>query len=166
MSYRIGSLNIHKRIHKESESERDFFQFIHDFVADEKLDILALQEVLNEKELQRICDRALSPFQNWKGHYERPASGKSGDYGFAFIWNENRIAECSKNHTPQIFMEYKSDLRLSRDPLYGRFSPKLNPNTEIHQEYRLVNIHLRFSDEVLPDLTKIAGVVKRRIECN
>jgi endonuclease/exonuclease/phosphatase family metal-dependent hydrolase len=169
MSYRIGSLNINKRRHKESKeeesSERDFFEFIHNLVVKERLDVLALQEVLNENELQRIRDRALSPLQNWKGHYERPATGRSGDYGFAFLWNEDRVAECSKNHTPRIFSEYKSDLRLSRNPLYGRFSPKMNPNAEIHQEYRLVNVHLRFTDEVLPDLTKILGVQKRRIEC-
>lgn len=167
MGYRIGSLNIHKRIHKHSDSERDLFAFIHDFIVKEKLDILALQECLNESELRRICVRALSPFQNWKGHYERPARGKSGDYGFAFLWNENRISECSKRNAPQIFTEYKSnDIRLSRDPLYGRFSPKLNLNAQLQQEIRLVNIHLRFSDEVLPDLTKIPGYEKRKMECS
>ncbi len=160
MSYRIGSLNIHKRIHEHFHSERDFFAFIHDFVADERLDVLALQECLNENELRRICEKALSPFQNWKGHYARPALGKSGEYGFAFLWNEDRITECSKSKIPKIFREYKSsDIRLSRDPLYGRFSPN-----QVHQEIRLINIHLRFSDEVLPNLMKISGREKRKIE--
>jgi len=165
MSFRIGSLNIHKRIHKESESERDLFAFIHDFVADEHIDILALQEVLKEEELKRIRDRALSPFQDWHGYYERPAVGKSGDYGFAFLWNSNRVEECSRYRTPRIFNEYKSDVRLSRNPLYGRFSPKLSRNSEIFQELRLIEIHLRFSDEVLPNLTKIPGKKKRKMEC-
>jgi exonuclease III len=165
MSYRIASLNIHKRIHKETKSERDFFAFIHDFVADESIDILALQEVLKEEELRRICGIALSPFQNWLGYYERPAVGKSGEYGFAFLWNSDRVSECSRNHTPRIFNEYKSAIRLSRNPLYGRFSPKLSPNSEISQEFRLIDIHLRFSDEVLPNLEKIPGRKKREIEC-
>jgi Endonuclease/Exonuclease/phosphatase family. len=166
MSYRIGSLNIHKRIHKKSDSERDLFSFIHDFVADERLDILALQECLNESEVKRIQDRALSPFQSWKGQHRRPATGREGDYGFAFLWNANRVKECSQAHTPSIFSAYKSEgLRLSRDPLYGRFAPKLSEGSELQQEFRLINIHLRFSDEVLPDLTKISGITKRRKEC-
>lgn len=165
MSYRIASFNIRKGIKKESESERDFFSFIHDFVADEHIDILALQEVLKENELQRICSKALSPFQNWRGCYERSATGATGDYGFAFLWNENRVSECSKNHTPKIFNEYESEIRLSRNPLYGRFSPKLSLNSEIFQEFRMFEIHLRFSDEVLPNLTKISGIQKRKQEC-
>ena len=165
MSYRIASFNIRKGIKRESDSERDFFSFIHDFVADEHIDILAFQEVLKESELQRICTKALSPFQNWKCHYERSATGASGDYGFAFLWNANRISECSKSQTPRVFNEYESEIRLSRNPLYGRFSPKLSYNSEIFQEFRLFEIHLRFSDETLPNLTKIPGMQKRKQEC-
>lgn len=172
MSYQIGSLNMRKeRIElkeskKKSDSERDFFGFIHDLVADENLDVLILQEVLNDREAKRISEKALSPLQNWKYGYERSAAGPSGDYGLAFFWNENRITECSKSCQPQVFSGYKSDIRMSRDPLYGRFSPKLSFASEIFQEYRFLNIHLRFSDEVLPDLSTIPGIEKRKMECN
>ena len=165
MSYRIASFNILKQIHKESVSERDFFAFIHDFVEREHIDILALQEVLKEEELMRIRDKALSRFQNWHAHYERPASGAIGDYGFAYLWNANRVSECSKAHIPRIYNEYKSDIRLARNPLYGRFSPKFSRSSELCQEFRLLDVHLRFTDEVLPNGVKINGSERRKLEC-
>jgi len=172
MSYSIGSFNIRiKNRDERGEADRDFFAFIHDFVVKEHIDILALQEVPNEDAMKRIL-RIMPSSQKWVGGYERTAIGKAGDCGFAFLWNSNRVSECSKDNMPGVFREYKSrkldgyesKIRLSRDPLYGRFVPKISSNGEISQEIRLIDIHLRYKDEVFPNLEKMSGITKRTIE--
>jgi len=153
MSYRVGSLNIHKKKHAEAfDTGRDFFSFIHDFIMDENLDILALQEVVNERELQRI----LKNLSGWCGQYGKPTAREKEIHGFAFLWNSRRVkpVECSHKQTPRILSEYCSDELMRRGPLYGRFTPVgVGP----HYEIRLINVHL-FQSESL-QLRKECGLV-------
>jgi len=117
---------------------------------------------LNEGEVERICKHALPRHQNWLWYFERPAAGRSGDYGFAYLWNSSRVSEWPKDKMPRILNDYQSDIRLSRNPLYGRFAPV---GIGANAEFRLINIHLRWSDEVLPNRVLIIGRRKREIEC-
>jgi endonuclease/exonuclease/phosphatase family metal-dependent hydrolase len=108
-------------------------------IRDEKLQIIALQEVRSEWEFGSIKKNL--PL-GWTGHYEFDtlAPGNHGRYGFAFLWNAIEINECSKSD-PVLFRN-NADPKLSRDPKYGRFISVLNPLCE----YRLIDIHLNSSD--------------------
>jgi endonuclease/exonuclease/phosphatase family metal-dependent hydrolase len=155
MGYRIGSFNILKREHKRASNVgRDFFSFIHDFIVDEDLDILALQEVINEDELKNILSalRGLG----WHGKYGKPTSRNSDVHGFAFLWNPRRVkpVECSRNQTPRILSEYCSDEYMKRGPLYGRFT---RAGVGTNYEFRLINVHLFQSDNM--QLRKECGLV-------
>ncbi|MDR2751334.1 MAG: hypothetical protein LBC41_11795, partial [Clostridiales bacterium] len=131
MSYNIGSLNIRKSLRTEDQN-RDFHTFMHGFIRDAKLDIVAFQEIGRKDAMESVLNSLSAKWTGWKG---------SHSYGseFAFIWNSNRVSECSKSHTPQIYQNYRSDYRMMRDPYYGRFAPN---DLELNTEFRLVNVHL------------------------
>jgi len=92
--------------------------------------------------MKRIL-RILPLSQKWVGGYERTANGKAGEYGFAFLWNSNRVLECSKDNIPGVFREYKSDKRMYRDPLYGRFTPN---GLGSFYEFRLLDVHFCWTE--------------------
>jgi endonuclease/exonuclease/phosphatase family metal-dependent hydrolase len=140
--YRIGSFNIQSKRHGQSQEEhsRDFFGLIHDVIVDEQLDIFALQEVLSECEFNSIKRRL--PY-GWTGSYESAGKGAHSKFGFAYLWNATRFRECSKAGLPQILENYNSEIRLNRNPLFGRFTPN---GLGAFREYRLLDIHLTSSD--------------------
>jgi hypothetical protein len=126
-------------------------------VRDKGLDIVAFQEDEADK------SAVLNDVQKWLPHWEcsRPASSE-----FAFIWNPRRVKECSKDMEPQVFTAYKSNVHLTREPLYGRFEPVgIGPFVE----FRLVNIHLHYgknkaSNDDEPEAEK--DIVRRQRECD
>jgi exonuclease III len=157
MSYRIGSFNLKNfsnRVHKDLNT-------IVNFIISERLDIVALQEVLNYEALVMILRRLP---QYWEGSWSRPRSSKSeyefvdpnsGDKvidnvstkkrstnamkGYAYLWNTHRIKECSKSG-PQIFDQIKNG-SLVRNPYCGRFTSAGIPGGSFF-EIRLINVHL------------------------
>lgn len=146
MSYRIGSLNL-LRSDRDEEQRRLFHGFINDVIHDEGLDIFAFQEVSKKN----VIDEMLRNLPRWWTGAHVVGSE------FAFIWDTNRVEECSKHREPKIFREYKSSLHLKREPLYGRFSPKyLGSNNE----FRLIDIHLEHGGK-----DDYAAIIHRKDEC-
>ena len=147
MSYRIGSLNLLKS-HRNEQEGRIFYGFIYELIADEGLDILALQEAQNKV----VTDGILKNLPSyWTGVHP---------YGseFSFLWNMNRVNECSKSHEPRVFVDYKADIHMKREPLYGRFSPRyLDSSNEI----RLINVHIVHGGN-----DAAVTIVRRKAECN
>ncbi|MCK8059720.1 MULTISPECIES: hypothetical protein [unclassified Fusibacter] len=146
MSYRIGSLNLLKSYRTE-EQGREFYGFIYDLIADEGLDIIAFQEAKNRIVIDGIL-RNLPSY--WTGTHV---------YGseFSFIWNSNRIVECSRNSEPRIYSDYRSSDRMKRDPLYGRFSPRYLDSSN---EFRLINIHVEHGGN-----DSLDSIIRRKKEC-
>lgn len=146
MSCRIGSLNLLKSLRTE-EQGREFYGFIYNMIADEGLDIIAFQEANNKHVIDGILKNIPS---YWKGSH---AYGSE----FSFVWNSNRVKECSKNKEPRIYLDYKSSYRMKRDPLYGRFTPRYLDSSN---EFRLINIHIVHGGNDSP-----ANIQLRKLEC-
>jgi exonuclease III len=143
MGYRIGSFNIQSKRHSKDglnskiDHGRDFFGFLSKMIKRERLNIIALQEVLNEGEFAS----AKNCVYGWSGHYEN-MSGSHSRFGLAFLWNPIIFRENSRYSIPQT-VNVHSKFRLNREPLLGKFVPV---NTGAFREYRLVNVHLTSGD--------------------
>jgi endonuclease/exonuclease/phosphatase family metal-dependent hydrolase len=146
MSYNIGSLNI-KKGDREGDLNNKFYDFIHKFIRDAELDILAIQEISQQTAFNSLLDSLKGKLPSWEGSH-------SDNSEFAFFWNPEKVEECSSLHTPQI---YRSNARMKNDPYYGRFAPK---NLKVNIEFRLVNIHLVHGGDNLQ-----ATIKKRKLEC-
>jgi endonuclease/exonuclease/phosphatase family metal-dependent hydrolase len=117
-----------------------------DIFLTEHFDIIALQEVFRPE----AVDILLKRLPGWKGSHGRPSLDKAGDYGFAFLWNPNRVKECSKNGCPIIFEQYKTqNIRMRRNPLYGRFTPSGLIGGSFF-EIRLIDVHLWWGSQSGP----------------
>jgi endonuclease/exonuclease/phosphatase family metal-dependent hydrolase len=150
--YIIGSFNTHFF----SGVNKHDLQIFANIIFDERFDIIALQEITRPEALNSLLGRLP---QYWKGVQETPPSfvpeeddtvseenetpskeRKHASLGYAFLWNTNRVRECSKDEKPEIFNQIKKGT-LARTPYYGRFTPSGllgGPFFEI----RLVNVHL------------------------
>jgi endonuclease/exonuclease/phosphatase family metal-dependent hydrolase len=145
MRYTIGSWNACRL----GTSTRKDYDMIANIILQEKFDVIALQEVFKPEILNPLKSRLF----NWEVAYGRPAFGRSGDFGFAYLWNKNRLDECSKDKTPEILTRESSGI--SRSPFYGRFTP-LELLGGGFFEIRLINIHLHFgADDVLSKQKRI-----------
>ena len=131
-------------------------------ILQEKFDIVAMQEVMN-KGVMSLLQMQLG-FQNWEFAWEQPpARGRDvvdgmGGEGYAFLWNNNRIRPVETGYTtgirefiPRIFSQYsvddsfrKRNIKLERDPYYGRFTPQGLPGGGFF-EFRIINTHIRYS---------------------
>jgi endonuclease/exonuclease/phosphatase family metal-dependent hydrolase len=136
--------------------KRDFQELIYRLVREKGLDIIAFQE---DKALRSAV---LYDVQMWLPGWEcsRPSNSE-----FAFIWNPQRVKECSKDMEPQVFTAYKSDVHLAREPLYGRFEPvHIGPFVE----FRLINIHLYHgADKASNEASEtLKDINRRQLECS
>jgi endonuclease/exonuclease/phosphatase family metal-dependent hydrolase len=152
MSYIIGSFNLQNF----SGKDRKDLDVIANIITTERLDIIALQEVLRPEALNSLLRRL--PYY-WEGVQCSPRTSKEeaiydekGDIstptikrssntakGYAFIWNSRRVRECSRSG-PQVFKQIKNG-ELVRNPFYGRFTPSGLPGGAFF-EIRLINVHL------------------------
>lgn len=94
--------------------------------------------------------------------------------GYAFLWRKDKfrcpVNEYGNEVRPRIFRQYKinsanDELRLIRDPGYGRFQPVNMPNAEI----RLITTHIIFGKPDADKLKKIidhGAVMMRKKEFN
>lgn len=146
---------------------------IANIISTEKFDIIAMQEVFDEKPMNMILARLGS---HWQGAWGKPNSRSAqAAEGYAFIWNTDRI-ELAKSVTssgtriyqPRIYQQYKIDKKsgqreLVRDPFYGRFKPKYE-----NYEIRIINTHIMFSnggkDEHEDDAIQLGDIAMRRNE--
>lgn len=151
MSYRIGSFNM-RNFSLGAASKRDLERIAH-VINEEKLDIVALQEVLSEGNgLLSLKNRLRG---NWTYHCPRQetrakdnpylSSDERGEV-YAFLWNTDRfellVDEKGQLIEPKPWHNYKArrkkgEFPLIRDPLCGRFKVK-GQNIEI----RLITTHI------------------------
>ena len=141
MGYIIGAFNTHEF----SGVGKHDIGVLADIILTERFDIVALQEVMSPVALDLLKRR----LPGWEGCHGKPGNGRSGDFGLGFLWNTRRIRECSKDSQPVIFSQYKSNIRMRRNPLYGRFTPSGLPGGAFF-EIRLVDVHLHWGSEANP----------------
>jgi endonuclease/exonuclease/phosphatase family metal-dependent hydrolase len=145
---------------------------IANIISTEKFDIIAMQEVFDEKPMNMILARLGG---HWKGAWGKPNSRSAqAAEGYAFIWNTDRIelarsvtTSGTRIYQPRIYQQYKIDKKrgqkeLVRDPFYGRFKPKYD-----NYEIRIINTHIMFSsgkDEHEDDSIQLGEIAMRRNE--
>lgn len=147
MSYCICSLNVLRSV-RGDDKDRDFYEFINRLIATEGIDILAIQEARNINFIKNLR-RNLPSF--WMGE-------NLNNSELAFIWNSTRVRECSRRHEPRIFVDYSSEIRMTREPAVGWFMPI---DFHINIEFRLINIHSFHGGA-----DYIVSKDKRKIECD
>ena len=174
MGYKLGSFNMYKfQAYRSDDKIKKDLDNIANIISTEKFDIIAMQEVFDEKPMNMILARLGT---RWSGAWARPNSKSvQAAEGYAFIWNTDRI-ELAKSVTatgvrvyqPRIYKQYKIDRKsgqkdLVRDPFYGRFKPR-HENFEI----RIINTHIMFSnggkDEHEDDSIQLGDIAMRKNE--
>lgn len=174
MGYKLGSFNMYKfQAYRSDDKIKKDLDNIANIISTEKFDIIAMQEVFDEKPMNMILARLGA---RWSGAWARPNSKSvQAAEGYAFIWNTDRI-ELAKSVTatgvrvyqPRIYKQYKIDRKsgqkdLVRDPFYGRFKPR-HENFEI----RIINTHIMFSnggkDEHEDDSIQLGDIAMRKNE--
>ena len=133
MGYIIGSFNTCRF----TGTGKHDIGILSDIILSERFDIIALQEVFRPEALNLLKKR----LPGWECSHGRPGNGPACDFGFGFLWNTKRIRECSKDSQPIIFEQYKSNIRMRRNPFYGRFAPSGLLGGAFF-EIRLIDIHL------------------------
>ncbi len=139
--YRLGSFNLHKfsaNTHKDLE-------IIRDIITENRIDLLAIQEIFSEAALNNLLKHLGS---QWDGRWASPNSRSvSAAEGYAFVWNTSRVVLSRRRSgsafEPVIHNQYphKDSGELIRNPYYGRFV--IRDNTMI--ELRIINTHIMFS---------------------
>ena len=161
MGYKIASFNMYKFSLRSDNEIRKNIMAIAGIIRQEAFDIVAMQEVMNDNAM-RILQTALNPMI-WDYSWEQPPSYGLGnlriedDYsseGYAFLWNKRRVkpvetgyAKGIREFLPRIYSQYrirKGQMKLERDPYYGRFTPSGLPGGAFF-EFRIINSHIRFS---------------------
>ena len=150
MSYRIGSFNVRKLSFASKDESLGDNVFSGRAYADigriimDNFDIVALQEVMNEKVLSFLFPENSGWKYSWKK--SRSKSDES-DEGYAFAWKIQRIRTLGE---PDLWIQYRQDSFLGsrgllRHPLYGRFTPTGTITGGPFCEIRLINTHIRFN---------------------
>lgn len=144
MSYRIGSFNCLNFGLGHNKN----IQFFSDIIYEERLDVIALQEVKRAEAVDMIL-RRLPDY--WKGCHDSYGNFSSPN-DYAYIWNTKRLRECSKDRSPEVFSNIK-EVGLIRKPYYGRFSPAGLPGGAFF-EFRLIDTHLYYGSSKILDINK------------
>lgn len=145
MGYIIGSFNTLKMsLQSNKDSKKDFVK-IASIIKQERFDVVALQEVMNEMVLKDKILPALGP--NWDGKWLSPTPFTSAsNEGYAFIWNTKRLRLVDASSNPAIHQRVGSGVgngRLIRPPMIARFTPSgLAGGSNF--ELRLINTHIIF----------------------
>ena len=150
MSYRICSFNVLRSV-RGDDKDRKFFDFIKKLIYKERIDIFAFQEATNINFIESVLRNISSYFSHWNG-------GALHNSNLAFVWNSNRVEECSRRHEPRIFSDYRSDTRMFREPAYGRFRPV---DFKLNCEFRLINIHIKHGGD-----DSAESINTRKLECD
>lgn len=140
MSYKIGSLNCLSFGSGHGEKARAIARII----AEERFDIIALQEVKNTGALKLLLDALRFYPGEWSGDCD---AWGSADY--AFVWNTKRVQLIKvKNGTgertvyPHTVTAKGAGKVLARAPYCARFEPAQPGMPKI--EIRIINTHIRY----------------------
>lgn len=174
MGYNLGSFNMYKfQAYRSDDKIKKDLDSIANIIRTEKFDIIAMQEVFDEKPMNMILARLGS---HWEGAWAKPNSRSAqAAEGYAFIWNTDRIelaksvtTSGTRTYQPRIYKQYKIEKKcgqkeLVRDPFYGRFKPR-HENYEI----RIINTHIMFSqsgkDEHEDAAVRLGDITMRKNE--
>lgn len=113
---------------------------IAEMIYKNRFDVIAIQEIKREEVIYKILEELKHLSSNtickWEGVVKQ--SGKLGEGGefYGFIWNSNRLEQEGNEQIISIPTTL-------RPPLYIRFKPV---GTKTDFEFRLLNIHIRFSN--------------------
>lgn len=164
MIYKVGSFNVHNLSYF---SNRDKLDAIANII--NQFDIIALQEVLSGGKMLpnlkfRLGDNWECSQNNWldpqtdSKWYPYLGDDKRGE-GYVFIWRKDKftlpINEKGKAFEPRIYRQYKvnrssGEMRLIRDPAYGRFQFIDMPTAEL----RLIDTHIVYKKPSQDNLAK------------
>lgn len=144
MGYRIGSFNCLKFSHISDKDTKIFSRIIDE----ENLDVIALQEITNKNAVDLIL-KGLPSY--WRGCHDSYGNFSSPN-DYAYIWNSNKLRECSRGKSLKVFTQIKSG-KLSRKPYYGRFTPS-GINGGPFFEFRLINTHMHYGSTYAVDMDK------------
>ena len=176
MKYRIGSFNMKNF---GAYPKRDF-EKIAQIIRDEKMDVVAFQEILSEgKGVRSLLEQAVKfELYNWGFCWASPRESldaskmvemiinDSRGEGYAYIWNKQKfnLAEFTamgkaKIFEPRIINSVSNDVPINctffaRTPYYIRLQPRYGGFFEL----RLINIHIYYGNN------SPSEVEKRRIE--
>lgn len=143
MGYIIGSLNARHFSGLNTKLYSHDIEKMADIIRAEQFDIIALQEVKSQRPINWLKDR----LYKWDGYFGKSQSdsdygidytGRGTGLGFAYLWNTQRVRECSKDGRPEIITRFSS--HITRKPFYGRFTPSGLGGPFC--EFRLINVHL------------------------
>lgn len=176
MQYKIASFNMNNW---SLISKKDF-EKIAEIIIEEKLDVVALQEILSEgkgilrmqKELEQCVKYNL---HNWDFRWDYPRESVDSDKmskdrrgeGYAYLWNKKRfkLLEYSKMgkiriFNPRIINSLSNDVNVdcsffARTPYYIRLQPLYGGFFEL----RLVNVHIYYGKD-----NSISTINKRKNE--
>lgn len=166
---KMGSFNICK-LSLNNLSTKKNIHMLKTIIEREKYDIIALQEVIDEKS---VCLLAQTLIGNWGWSYDRPPRmnyrnselARKAAEGYAFLWNKDVIDlvrveifdKDGNSYNPPRYREYKPriinsasneilidrKLKLIRNPYYGRFAPRSSTNgVSKYFEIRIINTHI------------------------
>lgn len=159
MLCKIGSFNMKKLSLNTLTNKKDIDKIV-EIIANERFDIVAMQEVFRREPVEIIIHKLGS--LNWKMAFEVSRDGKEG---YAFIWNNNVLNKTQtldnnnqiRTFEPRIVNQYRKfgGEELRRPPFYGRFMPSPNTGAPFY-ELRLINTHIHFGDD-----TKLNHTIRR-----
>ena len=145
MGYIIGSFNTLKMSFQSNKESAKDFRKIASIIKQERFDVVALQEVMNEMVLKQKILPALG--RDWDGRWLSPTPFTSAsNEGYAFIWNTKRLRLIESGNSPGIYQRVGSGVgngRLIRPPMIARFTPSGLPGGS-NFELRLINTHIIF----------------------
>ena len=167
--YRIGSFNLHNIGTGAFTNDRDL-EKIANIILAEKMDVVALQEVLTEGKIftkddlpSSITKKNIISYLGGPEHwgFEWAFSGDESirHEGYAFLWNKDRLdlstAEVMRNgkkftrvYTPRMIKVNHKDMR--RQPYFARFTPRGKAGGS-NFEIRLLCVHTYFGDDNVAD---------------
>lgn len=166
MIYRIGSFNC-RQMGKASAMKKDL-TLIARMINEEGFDVVALQEIHGKEALKPLLD-TLNHESLRGARWAGEADVEVSDYGF--VWNEKRLRKAEtivdgvrRVYEPTIYKQYRLDRAqgqkaLRRNPYYARFESLRAPYVEL----RLINTHIRFSNDRDEGEGAILSAVDRRL---
>lgn len=116
---------------------------IAEMIDKNRFDVIAIQEIVRTEVIAKLLEalKALPSNNNtckWDGYAELSGTNGSGGECYGFIWNSNRLNPIE----PAKIIQVRNN-KILRPPLYIRFKPV---GTKTDFEIRLLNIHIRFSN--------------------
>ena len=148
--FTIGSFNLLKLGEQTVQQRVRDWGKISQIIRDQRIDILAVQEVFSEAPVQELVTYLNhSAFSTWEYRFAASLTcGNQRREGYAFIWNKKRISLLPKENGlfAEPTLQNRYSRTLVRPPYVGRFIPVGNCVPYI--EIRIICTHIIFSENL------------------